>query len=250
MSHPQTQQESHYLETSPFAEASFCSLTGPGLWGGTLPFFRMFLMFVRFPPNRTHPLAGGRGARKCRLPPGSTPAERRWKHRCVSRATGAVGLVGRPDGALDSVLGQDVGGFPIGEQKPGDLPRVLSLLVHLARLGTSTATIAFIAERSSAGQGAGDCLVAVGITGSGRVGTIALRECDRRAAGAVRRSCAAAFGRKHERRTTWRDRDPDARFSEKRSCPRPGAGRGGDLDAGGAAPARPLTRRGVSSSLQ
>ena len=53
-------------------------------------------------------------------------------------------------------------------------------------------------------------------------------------------------GRKHERRTTWRDRDPDARFSEKRSCPRPGAGRGGDLDAGGAAPARPFTRKHAS----
>jgi hypothetical protein len=35
--------------------------------------------------------------------------------------------------------------------------------------------------------------VAIGIAGSGRVGTIALRECDRRAAGAVRRNRAAEF---------------------------------------------------------
>ena len=42
-----------------------------------------------------------------------------------------------------------------------------------------------------------------------------------------------ALGRKHERRTTRRDRDPDARFSAKRSRARDSAGRGGDLGAGG-----------------
>jgi hypothetical protein len=37
--------------------------------------------------------------------------------------------------------------------------------------------------------------VAIGIAGSGRVGTIALQECDRRPAGAVGRSRTAEFGR-------------------------------------------------------
>jgi hypothetical protein len=42
-----------------------------------------------------------------------------------------------------------------------------------------------------------------------------------------------AAGRKHERRTTRGGRDPDARFSAKRSRARDSAGRGGDLGAGG-----------------
>jgi len=41
------------------------------------------------------------------------------------------------------------------------------------------------------------------------VGTIALRQCDRPAGGAVRVRRTAEFGRKHERRTTRRGRDPD-----------------------------------------
>ena len=49
------------------------------------------------------------------------------------------------------------------------------------------------------------------------VGTIALRQCDRRASGAVRGRRTAEFGRKHERRTSRPGRDPDARFSTKRS---------------------------------
>jgi hypothetical protein len=41
--------------------------------------------------------------------------------------------------------------------------------------------------------------VAIGIAGSGRVGTIALQECDRGPAGAVRRSRTAEFGRQQQR---------------------------------------------------
>jgi hypothetical protein len=48
--------------------------------------------------------------------------------------------------------------------------------------------------------------VAIGIVSSGHVGTIALRECDRRAAGAVRRSRTAEFGRMHKWRTRRRQR--------------------------------------------
>jgi hypothetical protein len=46
--------------------------------------------------------------------------------------------------------------------------------------------------------------VAIGIAGSGRVGTIALHECDRRAGGAVRRSRTAELGRLRARRRPWR----------------------------------------------
>ena len=41
-----------------------------------------------------------------RLPPGSTPAERRLKPGCVSRTAAAVAPVGQPDEALGTVLGQ------------------------------------------------------------------------------------------------------------------------------------------------
>ena len=41
-----------------------------------------------------------------RLPPGSTPAERRLKPGCVSRTAAAVAPVDRPDEALSAVLGQ------------------------------------------------------------------------------------------------------------------------------------------------
>ena len=54
-----------------------------------------------------------------------------------------------------------------------------------------------------------------------------------------RASPAIASGRKHERRTTGRDRDPDARFSAKRSRARDSAARGGDLGAGGVVRALP-----------
>jgi hypothetical protein len=57
------------------------------------------------------------------------------------------------------------------------------------------ATIAFTAMGSPAPTLPDAWIVAIGIASSGRVGTIALRECDRRAAGVVRRDCAAAFGR-------------------------------------------------------
>jgi hypothetical protein len=42
-----------------------------------------------------------------RLPLGSTPAERRWKHACVSRTAATVDPVNRPDEALDAILGQN-----------------------------------------------------------------------------------------------------------------------------------------------
>jgi hypothetical protein len=92
-------------------------LTGPGFEDGTSPFSGMFLMFVRSPANRTAPTR--------------------------RQETGPEG----PSSAGE----YDVGSSPIDEGKPADLRRVLSLLVHLARLRSSTATIASMDERSSAG---------------------------------------------------------------------------------------------------
>ena len=60
---------------------------------------------------------------------------------------------------------------------------------------------------------------------------------------------AAASGRKHERRTTRRGRDPDTRFSAKRSRARDSAGRGGDLGAGGLGSARASTREHASGRV-
>jgi hypothetical protein len=59
-------------------------------------------------------------------------------------------------------------------------------------------TIASTAERSSSGHRVGDCLVAEAVAGSRRIGTIALEECDRRAAGAVVRTRTAEFGRERK----------------------------------------------------
>ncbi len=131
-------------------KARFCSLTVPGSWDGTSPFSRIFLMFVRFLLNRTAstrrretgpdgPSSGGeypsgaalevpvrlascRGRRPCR-PAGRGPRlGSRTGPRLVSRASSR-----------------------------GQPPLSVFAVVHLARLRTSTATIAFMAERSSAG---------------------------------------------------------------------------------------------------
>jgi hypothetical protein len=64
------------------------------------------------------------------------------------------------------------------------------------------------ADRARSGR----LLCRIGIAGSARVGTIALQECDRRAAGAVRRSRTAEFGRKQSR-GVWHG---DASFRAKR----------------------------------
>ena len=60
---------------------------------------------------------------------------------------------------------------------------------------------------------------------------------------AQRRTPTLATGRKRERRTTRRGRDPDARFSAKRLRAREGAGRGGDLSAGGVGSDACFTRK-------
>jgi hypothetical protein len=67
----------------------------------------MFLMFVRFPPNRRSSTPRRETGRLGRLTPGSTPAERRLKPGCVSRTAAAVAPVGQPDEALAAVLGGD-----------------------------------------------------------------------------------------------------------------------------------------------
>jgi hypothetical protein len=54
-------------------------------------------------------------------------------------------------------------------------------------------------------------VAAIGIAGSGRVGTIALEECDRRAC-AIRPSRTAAFKRLYSSGTRVVEPDPDASF--------------------------------------
>jgi hypothetical protein len=58
--------------------------------------------------------------------------------------------------------------------------------------------------RRPGSSGCRDRNVAIGIASWVRVGTIALQECDRRAAGARRRSRTAEFGRMHQRRAQRR----------------------------------------------
>jgi len=65
-----------------------------------------------------------------RLPPGSNPAERRWKRGCFSRAAGAVAPVGRPDEALVRVLGVKHG---CGDRLQGE-----GLVQHRCRRSTPT----------------------------------------------------------------------------------------------------------------
>ena len=103
-----------------------------------------------------------------------------------------------------------------------------------------------------------DHSVAIGIASSGRAGTIALQECDRRAAGAIQRSRTAEFGRLRQRpefaepsilskhdyilrrhgpyRGSLRLRSPGCRLARRR----------GHLIAAGtrAAPTRPIRKRG------
>src|SRR5205823_13859073 len=93
-----------------------------------------------------------------------------------------------PDHCIELLLGEY--DLELGEERS-----VLLVGVEIAHLPASTATIASMADRSSAGRRVDDSLVAEAIAGSGRVGTIALQECDRRAAGALRRSRTAEFGR-------------------------------------------------------
>jgi hypothetical protein len=59
------------------------------------------------PRTGQHPLAGGRRARTGRLPPASTPAERRLKHGCGLRTAAVDACMSRPDEALGTALGQD-----------------------------------------------------------------------------------------------------------------------------------------------
>jgi len=58
--------------------------------------------------------------------------------------------------------------------------------------------------------------------------------CARQSTRAGRRTPTLATGRQHKRRTTRRDQDPDARFSEKRSSEGCCGGRGVDRSVGGA----------------
>ena len=76
-------------------------------------------------------------------------------------------------------------------------------------------------------------IVAVALVRSETVRTTPLGGCDRPAAGAAPQNRTPEFGRKHERRTTGRGRDKDARFPAKRSRARNSAAPGGALGAGG-----------------
>ena len=105
----------------------------PGLEDGTLPFSRTSLMFVRFPRTAEYPSGAA------------------LEVRCVSRAAGAVAPLGRPDGALDSILGQDVRWFPIGEQSQPDGRDPFA--AGPSRASTdSTATIAFVPRSHALGR--------------------------------------------------------------------------------------------------
>jgi len=94
--------------------------------------------------------------------------------------------------------------------------------------------------------------VAIGIAGSRPVGTIAPRECDRRAGDAVRRSRTAEFGRLHSSGTGVVEPDADASYiaeaearveprqREKESCD---TGRAAQLRLGGSGSAGRRRRR-------
>ena len=87
-------------------------------------------------------------------------------------------------------------------------PAAPSLGVELLSLGrcdrptAATSTNAFVAKRSPGTGDWHDRGVSIGIASSGRAGTIALQECDRRAAGAIRRSRTAEFGRLQKSRSS------------------------------------------------
>jgi hypothetical protein len=59
------------------------------------------------PLNRTASTHRRETGRTGRLPPGSTPAERRLKHGCIPRIAAPVAPVDRPDEALGALLGDD-----------------------------------------------------------------------------------------------------------------------------------------------
>jgi hypothetical protein len=76
---------------------------------------------ISLEPDSIHSLAGdgpGRAVFRRRVPQRSGVGS-----SCVLRAGGAVGPVGRPDEALGTVLGQDVGWFAIEGHNPTDLGR-------------------------------------------------------------------------------------------------------------------------------
>jgi hypothetical protein len=76
---------------------------------------------------------------------------------------------------------------------------------------------ATVAKQSSGGCDWHDRGVAVGIVRSGHVGTIALRECDRRARCAVPRNRSAAFGRLQQHRSRrWSGGDQRKQASVRR----------------------------------
>jgi hypothetical protein len=99
----------NYLETASFAEAVVLLGDKPrALRPGRSPFPRMFLMFVRLPPNCTASTRRRETGPEGPSSAGEYPRwRRRWKHAGLSRATAAVGQVDRPDEALGTVLGED-----------------------------------------------------------------------------------------------------------------------------------------------
>jgi hypothetical protein len=103
-------------------------------------------------------------------------------------------------------------------------------------------------------EGCWICPKAAASTGDLWPGPLLLRHAS--SYGSCRRR-SDAFGRFRERRTTRRGRDPDPRFSAKRSRAREGTGRGGDLSAGGvgsdacfhARPSHKPARRSTSCAI-
>jgi hypothetical protein len=148
------------------------------------------------------------------------PCEPGFRSSCVARATGLLCrfqitaapsterptprrlhdrirvLAGAALASTEATKGSSVGTLQVAERRDQEAtPRIALCLCKVLRL--------FLRETSlgtPCGSGCYGWNVAIGIAGSGRVGTIALQECDRRPAGAVQRSRTAEFGRKRSRR--------------------------------------------------
>jgi hypothetical protein len=90
---------------------------------------------------------------------------------------------------------------------------ILAASIHERRRFDRERVIAIVAKHSHAPAEANASSVAIGIAGSRPVGTIALRECDRRAGGAVRRSRTGEFGRLRKSEADADERRPTAASS-------------------------------------
>lgn len=96
----------NYLETFSYAEAWFCSLTGVGVPGRGFSVPQDVLDVRATPPNRTASTRRRETGPEGPSSAGEYPSGAALAARGLSRAAGAVAPLGRPDEALDSVLGQ------------------------------------------------------------------------------------------------------------------------------------------------